>query len=61
MKFWNIYFKTLMIECVAAVVIIIFAFVLKLCFAKNFDVVREWYIQNVMADTNIYEVVTNEV
>lgn len=57
MKFWDNYLKLIIIEGIIAVIIIISALILKFGFKSNYKDFKAWYYENVMTDTDVYEVV----
>ncbi len=61
MNFWDAYMKMLIVEGVAALLIIITVLTVKLCFKDTYKDLSEWYKENVLVDTDISEVINNEV
>lgn len=57
MKFWDCFLKALIVEGVAVLIIILTALVLRFCFVPTFEKVSDWYLQNVLVDTDINEVI----
>ena len=57
MKFWDCYLKVVIIECVAVLLVIITALLLRYCFLKTFAEASDWYKQNVLIDTDVNEVI----
>lgn len=57
MKFWDNYVKLLIIEGIIAVIIISSILILKFGFKDIYNDFKNWYKENVLTDTDIYEVV----
>lgn len=57
MKFWDNYVKLLIIEGIIAVVIISSVLILKLGFKEEYNDFKNWYKENILTDTDVYEVV----
>ncbi len=57
MKFWDNYVKLLIIEGIIAVIIISSVLILKFGFKDIYNDFKNWYKENVLTDTDIYEVV----
>ena len=57
MKFWDNYVKLLIIEGIIAVIIISSVLILKFGFKDTYNDFENWYKENVLTDTDIYEVV----
>ncbi len=61
MNFWNAYVKMLIVEGVAALVIIISVLTVKFFFKDTYKNLSEWYKENVLVDIDISEVIKSEV
>lgn len=57
MKFWDNYVKLLIIEGIIAVIIISSVLILKLGFKEEYNDFKNWYKENILTDTDVYEVV----
>ncbi len=61
MKFWDMYTKAIIAEGVAVLLIILTVATLKFCFKKTYKKVSNFYIESVLSDTDINEVLKGEV
>ena len=57
MKFWDNYAKLLITEGIILVFIILSVLILKLGFKESFNDFKNWYSENILTDTDVYEVV----
>lgn len=57
MKFWDNYVKLLITEGIIAVIIISSVLILKFGFKGKYNDFKNWYKENVLTDTDVYEVV----
>lgn len=61
MKFWDMYTKAIITEGIAVLLIILTVITVKFCFKKTYKKVHNFYIQNVLSDTDINEVLKGEI
>ena len=61
MKFWDMYTKAIITEGIAVLLIILTVITVKFCFKKPCKKVHNFYIQNVLSDTDINEVLKGEI
>lgn len=61
LTFFEWYYKVLIIQTVCVIVILSGVFAVKYFFKDEFSKVAEFYVQNIMADTDIAEVLEDEV
>ena len=57
MKFWDNYIKLLIIEGIVALIVLLSVLVLKYGFNKAYTDFENWYKDNVLSDTDVYEVI----
>ncbi len=57
MKFWDCFLKSVITQSVVVLIIVLTVVVLRFGFVETFKTVKEWYQQNVLVDTDIYEVI----
>ena len=57
MKFWDNYLKLIIIQGVIAIIVILSVVVLKFGFKNTYNNFKNWYKENVLSDTDVYEVV----
>lgn len=57
MKFWDNYIKVIIAEGIAVVLVIISVLILKFGFKSNYEEFVKWYGENVLTDTDVYEVI----
>ncbi|MBQ3547295.1 MAG: hypothetical protein IJA44_02330 [Clostridia bacterium] len=57
MKFWDNYIKLLIIEGIVALIVLLSVLVLKYGFNKAYTDFKNWYKDNVLSDTDVYEVI----
>ncbi len=61
MKFWDLYIKLIIIECVAVFTVITAVFVTKYCFKATFLQSKAFYNQSILTDTDVNEVLKGEI
>ena len=57
MKFWDNYVKVIILQCAVAVMVVLSVLVLKFGFKGAYNEFQNWYKQNILTDTNVYEVI----
>lgn len=57
MKFWNCFLKLIILQSIVCLLIASSVLILKFGFNKTFEMVSEWYFNNLLVDTDIYEVI----
>jgi len=57
LKFWDSFIKVLIIQGIVSLIVLISVLVLKFGFGKAYKQFSNWYFENVMTDTSIYEVI----
>ena len=57
MKFWDNYIKLLIIQGIIALIIVSSVLILKFGFRNTYNEFKNWYKENVLSDTDVYEVV----
>ncbi len=61
MKFWDLYIKLIITQCIAVLLIILTLLTVKICFKKSFENVKNFYFENILSDTDINEVLKGEI
>ena len=57
MKFWDNYAKLLIIQGMVALLLVSSVLVMKYCFKKSYNDFKNWYKENALTDTDVYEVI----
>ncbi len=57
MKFWDNYVKVIILQCTVAVIVVLSILVLKYGFKGSYSKFENWYKENILTDTSIYEVI----
>ncbi|MBO5089802.1 MAG: hypothetical protein IJD00_01900 [Clostridia bacterium] len=57
MKFWDCFIKVIIIQGITVFIVLASVLILKFGFSKTYKQFFNWYSENVMTDTNIYEVI----
>ena len=57
MKFWDNYVKLIIAQGIIAIIVILFVLILRFCFKEEYKDFKNWYIENAISDTDVYEVV----
>lgn len=57
MKFWDNYVKLIILQGVIAVIVVLSVVVLKYGFKGSYVKFENWYKENILTDTSIYEVI----
>ena len=57
MKFWDNYVKLLIVQGIIAVIAVLSVLVIKFGFKDVYKDFKNWYKENVLTDTNVYEVI----
>ncbi len=61
MKFWDMYIKAIIAESIAVLFIILTVLTIKFSFKKTYKKVSDFYINDLLSDTNINEVLKGEI
>lgn len=57
MKFWDNYVKLLIIQGIIALIAVLSVLVIKFGFKDVYKDFKNWYKENALSDTNVYEVI----
>ena len=57
MKFWDNYVKLLIIQGIIVLIIVLGVLIVKFGLKSTYSEFKNWYKENVLTDTDVYEVV----
>lgn len=61
MTFFERFSQVIITECICVALLIVSVFVCKYFFENTYSKVKTWYIENVCVDTDINEVLSDEI